>query len=150
MKIALGSDHGGFDLKETIKEYLLKEGVEVRDFGTYTRESTDYPIYGQQVGEAVSFGDCDFGIAICGTGLGISMAVNKVPGIRAALCTNEFMAKMARAHNNANVLVLGARVLGTGLALEILKTFLDGEFLGERHQQRIDLISKIEDKYSKK
>ena len=105
MKIAIGSDHGGLTLKEVIKPFLIEEGHEVVDFGTNTTDSCDYPIYGEAVGEAVSFGDCDRGIAICGTGLGISMAVNKVPGIRAALCTNEFMAEMSREHNDANVLV---------------------------------------------
>lgn len=149
MKIALGSDHGGLDLKENVKKFLVNKGYEVEDFGTHTTDSCDYPVYGKRVAEAVSFGDCDLGIAICGTGLGISMAVNKVPGIRGALCTNEFMAKMAKEHNNANVLVLGARVLGTDLALGILQTWLDAEFLGGRHQHRIDLISEIEKKYSK-
>lgn len=149
MKIAIGSDHGGLTLKEVIKPFLIEEGHEVVDFGTNTTDSCDYPIYGEAVGEAVSFGDCDRGIAICGTGLGISMAVNKVPGIRAALCTNEFMAEMSREHNDANVLVLGARVLGEGLALRIVKIWLETEFAGDRHQRRIDGISAIEKKYSK-
>ncbi len=149
MKIAIGSDHGGLALKETIKPFLIEQGHEVVDFGTGTADSCDYPIYGQRVGEAVSFGDCDRGIAICGTGLGISMAVNKVPGIRGALCTNEFMAEMSREHNDANVLVLGARVLGDGLALRIVKIWLQTEFAGDRHQRRIDGITAIEKKYSK-
>ena len=149
MKIAIGSDHGGLTLKEVIKPFLIEEGHEVVDFGTNTTDSCDYPIYGEAVGEAVSFGDCDRGIAICGTGLGISMAVNKVPGIRAALCTNEFMAEMSREHNDANVLVLGARVLGEGLALRIVKIWLVTEFGEDRHQRRIDGITAIEKKYSK-
>ena len=149
MKIAIGSDHGGLTLKEVIKPFLIEEGHEVVDFGTNTTDSCDYPIYGEAVGEAVSFGDCDRGIAICGTGLGISMAVNKVPGIRGALCTNELMAEMSREHNDANVLVLGARVLGEGLALRIVKIWLETEFAGDRHQRRIDGISAIEKKYSK-
>lgn len=149
MKIAIGSDHGGLALKEAIKPFLIEQGHEVVDFGTGTADSCDYPIYGQRVGEAVSFGDCDRGIAICGTGLGISMAVNKVPGIRGALCTNEFMAEMSREHNDANVLVLGARVLGDGLALRIVKIWLQTEFAGDRHQRRIDGITAIEKKYSK-
>ncbi|KNZ43109.1 ribose 5-phosphate isomerase B [Acetobacterium bakii] len=149
MKIALGADHGGLELKEQVKAYLLEAGWEIADFGTYTKDSCDYPIYGQKVGEAVSFGDCDRGIAICGTGLGISMAVNKVPGIRGALCTNEFMAAMSREHNNANVLVLGGRVLGVDLAMRILKVWLETEFSGGRHQRRLDLISEIENKYMK-
>lgn len=149
MKIAIGSDHGGLDLKEAIKPFLIEQGHEVVDFGTATHDSCDYPIYGQRVGEAVSFGDCDRGIAICGTGLGISMAVNKVPGIRGALCTNEFMAEMSREHNDANVLVLGARVLGEGLAMRIVKVWLDTEFSAGRHQRRIDQIHEIEKKYTK-
>jgi ribose 5-phosphate isomerase B len=149
MKIAIGSDHGGLALKEAIKPFLIERGHEVVDFGTGTTDSCDYPIYGQRVGEAVSFGDCDRGIAICGTGLGISMAVNKVPGIRGALCTNEFMAEMSREHNDANVLVLGARVLGEGLAMRIVKIWLETEFGGDRHQRRIDGITAIEKKYSK-
>jgi ribose-5-phosphate isomerase (EC 5.3.1.6) len=149
MKIAIGSDHGGLALKEVIKPFLIEQGHEVVDFGTVTTDSCDYPIYGERVGEAVSFGDCDRGIAICGTGLGISMAVNKVPGIRGALCTNEFMAEMSREHNDANVLVLGARVLGEGLALRIVKIWLETEFAGDRHQRRIDGITAIEKKYSK-
>lgn len=149
MKIAIGSDHGGFPLKEVIKPFLIEQGHEVVDFGTDTRDSCDYPIYGEMVGEAVSFGDCDRGIAICGTGLGISVAVNKVPGIRGALCTNEFMAAMSREHNDANVLVLGARVLGDGLALRIVKVWLETAFAGDRHQRRIDGIRAIEKKYLK-
>ncbi len=149
MKIAIGSDHGGLALKKVIKPFLIEQGHEVVDFGTNSPDSCDYPVYGQQVGEAVSFGNCDRGIAICGTGLGISMAVNKVPGIRGALCTNEFMAEMSREHNNANVLVLGARVLGEGLALRIVKIWLETEFGGDRHQRRIDGITAIEKKYSK-
>lgn len=149
MKIALGADHGGLELKEMVKQYLIEVGYEVEDFGTYIQDSCDYPVYGQKVGEAVSFGDCDRGIAICGTGLGISMAVNKVPGIRGALCTNEFMAAMSREHNNANVLVLGGRVLGVGLAMRIVEVWLETEFMGGRHQRRIDLITEIEKKYMK-
>ncbi|WP_373484527.1 ribose 5-phosphate isomerase B [Acetobacterium sp.] len=149
MKIAIGSDHGGLALKEAIKPFLIEQGHEVVDFGTGTTDSCDYPIYGEMVGEAVSFGDCNRGIAICGTGLGISMAVNKVPGIRGALCTNEFMAEMSREHNDANVLVLGARVLGDGLAMRIVKIWLETEFAGDRHQRRIDGITAIEKKYSK-
>ncbi|UYO63077.1 ribose 5-phosphate isomerase B [Acetobacterium wieringae] len=149
MKLAIGSDHGGLALKEVVKTFLIEQGHDVVDYGTKTADSCDYPIYGERVGEAVSFGNCDRGIAICGTGLGISMAVNKVPGIRGALCTNEFMAEMSREHNDANVLVLGARVLGEGLALRIVKVWLETEFGGDRHQRRIDGITAIEKKYSK-
>ncbi|MBC3796770.1 ribose 5-phosphate isomerase B [Acetobacterium tundrae] len=149
MKIAIGSDHGGFDLKEVIRPYLIELGHEVVDFGTESHESCDYPIYGQKVGEAVSFGDCDRGIVICGTGIGISVAANKVPGIRGGVCTNEFMAAMSREHNDANILALGARVIGEGLALRIVKVFLETEFAGGRHQRRIDKIREIEKKYLK-
>ncbi|MBC3804452.1 ribose 5-phosphate isomerase B [Acetobacterium fimetarium] len=149
MKIAIGADHGGVDLKDAVKTYLIEQGLEVEDFGTNSNESCDYPIYGEKVGEAVSFGDCDRGIVICGTGLGISMAANKVPGIRCAVCTNEFMAAMSREHNDANVLALGARVLGEGLAMRIVKVWLDTEFAGGRHQRRIDKIHDIEKKYTK-
>jgi len=149
MKIAIGSDHGGFDLKEVIKPYLIELGHEVVDFGTESHESCDYPIYGQSVGEAVSFGDCDRGIVICGTGIGISVAANKVPGIRGGVCTNEFMAAMSREHNDANVLALGARVIGEGLAMRVVKVFLETEFAGGRHQRRIDKIREIEKKYLK-
>jgi len=149
MKIAIGADHGGVDLKDAVKAYLIEQGHEVEDFGTNSNESCDYPIYGEKVGEAVSFGDCDRGIVVCGTGLGISMAANKVPGIRCAVCTNEFMAAMSREHNDANVLALGARVLGEGLAMRIVKAWLDTEFAGGRHQRRIDKIHDIEKKYTK-
>ena len=136
-------------MKDAVKTYLIEQGLEVEDFGTNSNESCDYPIYGEKVGEAVSFGDCDRGIVICGTGLGISMAANKVPGIRCAVCTNEFMAAMSREHNDANVLALGARVLGEGLAMRIVKVWLDTEFAGGRHQRRIDKIHDIEKKYTK-
>lgn len=144
MKIGIGSDHGGFKLKTLVNDHLKKQGYEVIDLGPNTEEACDYPIYGEKVGLAVQAGKCDLGIAICGTGLGISMAVNKVSGIRGALCTNEFMAEMARAHNNANVLALGARVLGEGLALRIVDVFLASQFEGGRHQRRVDLIGEIE------
>ena len=144
MKIGIGSDHGGFKLKAVVRNHLKSLGYEVLDLGTDSEESCDYPVYGEKVGLAVKEGICDLGIAICGTGLGISMVVNKISGIRGALCTNEFMAEMARAHNNANVLVLGARVLGEGLALRIVDVFLNSEFEGGRHQKRVDLIEEIE------
>ncbi len=146
MKIGIGSDHGGFKLKELVSDHLQKQGYEVLDLGTHSEDSCDYPIYGENVGLAVQAGEVDLGIAICGTGLGISMAVNKVAGIRGALCTNEFMAEMARGHNDANVLIMGARVLGDGLALRIVDVFLNSKFEGDRHQRRIDLITAIEKK----
>ena len=144
MKIAVGSDHAGFDYKETVKEYLKKKGHEVIDKGTYSRESVDYPVFGEAVGKAVASGEADFGIVICGTGIGISISANKVPGVRAALCTNEYMARMARKHNNANVLAFGARVLGIDVALGIVDQFFSSEFEGGRHEKRVNLISGIE------
>ncbi|MFA6807407.1 MAG: ribose 5-phosphate isomerase B [Eubacteriales bacterium] len=144
MKIALGSDHGGFELKEIVKEYILKKGYEIIDCGTNSLDSVDYPIYGFAVGKTVSNKEAEIGIIVCGTGIGISIAANKVSGVRAALCTNSYMAKMAREHNNANILALGARVLGTGVALEIVDAFLNSNFAGWRHARRVDLISEFE------
>ncbi|ASW44065.1 ribose 5-phosphate isomerase B [Clostridium isatidis] len=149
MKIALGSDHGGFELKETIKKFLLTEGYEIKDFGSNSTESCDYPDYALPVAEAVAKKEFDFGILVCGTGIGISIAANKVPGIRAALCSDTFSAHATREHNDANILTLGQRVVGEGLALDIVKTFLNTEFQGDRHQKRIDKITEIEKKYSK-
>lgn len=149
MKLAIGSDHGGFDLKQVVMELLREEGVDYTNMGPETAESVDYPVYGQKVAEAVASGEYDRGIAICGTGVGISIAVNKVPGIRGSLCTNEYMAEMTRRHNDSNVLVLGGRVLGDDLAKNIVKTWLHTEFEGGRHQRRIDMIGDIEKKYDK-
>ncbi len=148
--IGIGNDHSAVDLKDEIIKHLIEQGYEVKDFGTCGRDSVDYPDFGQTVAEAVKDGVCEKGIVICGTGLGISMAANKVPGIRAAVCINCYMAKMSREHNDANVLALGARVIGTGLAIEIVDTWLKSEFLGGRHKSRIDKISEIEKKYSDK
>lgn len=144
MKIALGADHGGYELKEAIKAHLEGKGIEVLDMGTHSTESVDYPKYGFAVGEAVISKEADLGIVACGTGLGISMAANKVPGIRAAVCTETYSARMAREHNNANVLALGGRVTGIGLALDIVDVFLATDFAGGRHARRVDLISAIE------
>ncbi len=144
--IALANDHAGVALKEEIKKLLDSRGLAYKDLGTNTTDSVDYPIYGEAAARAVASGECDRAIIICGTGLGISMAANKVRGIRAAVCTDCFMAEMARRHNNANILALGARVVGGGLALKIAETFLDTEFEGGRHQRRVDLISAIEDR----
>ncbi len=145
MKIAIGSDHAGFDLKEIIKNHLQEKDIDIIDVGTHTKESVDYPVFGEKVAETVQKREADFGIVICGTGIGISISANKVKGIRAALCTNEYMARMARRHNDANVLALGARVLGTDLALSIVDTFLSTEFEGGRHERRVHLIEKIEE-----
>jgi len=146
--IAVGSDHGGYELKTEIIKFMNERGFQVKDLGTYDTCSVDYPEYGLAVAEAVKNGECEKGIIICGTGLGISIAANKVPGIRAALCTDSYMAKMSREHNDANILALGGRVVGIGLALDIVETWLNTEFLGGRHKTRVDKISEIEKKYS--
>lgn len=139
--IALGCDHGGLELKKVVMGYLDSQNIEYRDFGTYTSESCDYPIYGKAVANAVAKGECDKGIIICGTGIGISITANKVKGIRAALCHDVFSAKATREHNDANILAMGARVIGPSLALEIVKAFLETEFSNdERHIRRINMI----------
>ncbi len=144
MKVAVGSDHAGFDYKEIVKKYLEEKGYQVIDKGTYSKESVDYPVFGEAVGKAVASGEADMGIVICGTGIGISISANKVPGVRAALCTNEYMARMARKHNNANVLAFGARVLGIDVALGIVDQFFSTQFEGGRHERRVNLITDIE------
>ena len=144
LKIAIGSDHGGFRLKEEIKDYLRQQGVEYTDFGTYSTASVDYPDIAQAVGEKVAAGEFERGILICGTGIGISIAANKVPGVRAALCGDVFSARMSREHNNANILALGERVTGSGLALMIVQTWLETEFAGGRHARRGEKISALE------
>ena len=139
--IGIGSDHGGFALKEAIKKHLEERGLEYKDYGTYSDASCDYPVYGRAVAKAVAAGECQLGILICGTGIGISITANKVPGVRAALCSDCFSAEATRLHNNANILALGARVLGEGLALKIVDTFLDTPFSNdERHIRRIFMI----------
>lgn len=140
MKIVLGSDHGGFSLKEVLKEYLTKKGIEVVDKGCFSTDSVDYPIYAKYVAETILNKEADFGVIICGTGLGISIAANRFKGIRAALCYNTTMAKLSREHNNANILAMGARMTGDVLAIEILEEFLSTKFEGGRHQRRIDMI----------
>ena len=141
MKIAIASDHGGFELKGIIIKHLEERGLEYKDFGTYSSESCDYPVYARAVAHAVADGECERGIVICGTGIGISIAANKVPGIRAALCGDCFTAELTRLHNDANILALGARVTGPGLALKITDIFLDTPFSGEeRHARRISMI----------
>ena len=139
--IGIGSDHGGFALKEAIKKHLEERGLEYKDYGTYSSASCDYPVYGRAVAKAVAAGECELGILICGTGIGISITANKVPGVRAALCSDCFSAEATRQHNNANILALGARVLGEGLSLKIVDTFLDTPFSNdERHIRRISMI----------
>ncbi|MDR7856959.1 ribose 5-phosphate isomerase B [Tissierella sp.] len=144
MKIGIGSDHGGFQLKEYIKEYLDKKGIAYIDYGTDSLESVDYPDYGKKVAEAVISGEVDRAIVICGTGIGISIACNKMKGIRCALCGDTYSARMSREHNNANILALGARVIGVDLAIEIVDTWLNSEFAGGRHEKRVNKISEIE------
>ena len=139
--IALASDHGGFDLKEAVKKHLEERGLEVKDFGTYENKSCDYPVYGRAVAESVASGESEKGIVICTTGLGISMTANKVKGIRCAVCSDTVSAKLTRLHNDANVLSMGAGIIGENLAISIVDTFLDTEFSGEeRHQRRINQI----------
>ncbi|GAA0084166.1 ribose 5-phosphate isomerase B [Clostridium sp. MB05] len=149
MKIALGSDHGGVELKEEIKKYLTQEGYEIRDFGTSSNESCDYPDYAIPVAEAVVAKEFDFGILVCGTGIGIGIAANKIPGVRAALCSDTFSAHATREHNDANILTIGQRIVGPGLALDIVKTFLNTKFEGGRHQNRINKITELEKRYNK-
>lgn len=143
MKIGIGSDHGGYELKEEIKKHLEGKNIEVIDYGTNSTESVDYPDFGKAVSKAVVEEEVDRGIVVCGTGIGISIAANKVKGIRCALCNDSFSARMSRAHNDANVLALGGRTTGTALALDIVDTFIKEEFEGDRHSRRINKISKI-------
>ena len=149
MKIALGSDHGGLILKNEIKKHLEQKGVEFEDLGCFTTEAVDYPDIGQAVGEAVVSGRFDKGILTCGTGIGISISANKVPGVRAALCGDCFSAKASREHNNANVLALGERVIGTELAKMIVDIWIASDFQGGRHGNRVEKIKKIEERYNK-
>lgn len=144
MKLALGSDHGGYRLKEAIKRYLLEKGYEVTDFGAENTDSCDYPDFAIPVAKKVASGEFDKGILICGTGIGIGIAANKIKGIRAALCHDVFSAEASRNHNDANILTMGERVVGEGLALKIVETFLTSEFEGGRHQRRIDKIKDLE------
>ena len=144
MKIGIGSDHGGFELKEYIKEYLNKEGIEYVDYGTNSTDSVDYPDYGKKVSKAVVSKEIDRAIVICGTGIGISIACNKIKGIRCALCGDTYSARMSREHNDANILALGGRVIGRDLAMEIVSIWLKTEFAGGRHGRRVEKISEIE------
>ncbi len=139
--IAIGSDHGGFDLKETIRKHLQEQGIEVKDYGCYDKNSCDYPVYGRAVAEAVAGGECERGIVVCTTGIGISITANKVKGIRCALCADTLTAKMTREHNDANVLALGGGIVGPNLGISIVDTFLNTAFSGEeKHSRRIGMI----------
>ena len=144
MKIAIGNDHAAVDMKNIIKSYLEEKGYEIINFGTDTTESVDYPLYGEMVANAVVSGKADLGIAICGTGVGISIACNKVNGVRAVCCSEPYSAKLSKIHNNSNVLCFGARVIGPELAKMIVDEWLAAEFIGGRHQKRVDIISEIE------
>ena len=154
MKIGFGCDHAAIDLKNELIEYMTEKGYECVDYGTGYDENgeiikCDYPNKGREVGEAVVRKDVDYGVLMCGTGIGISVAANKVPGVRAALCSDTFSAHATREHNDANILTMGERVVGKGLAIDIVKAFLGAEFEGDRHTRRINKITEIEKKYSK-
>ncbi len=142
--IGIGCDHGGFELKEAVRKHLEEQGIEYRDFGSYTPERCDYPIVAEAVARAVAAGEVEKGILICGTGIGVSIAANKVRGIRAALCGDCYSAEYTRRHNDANILTMGARVTGSGLACKIVDTFLSTGFDGSYHADRVALISDIE------
>ncbi len=144
MKLAIGSDHVGIELKPTIIEYVQSLGHEVEDFGPFSDERTDYPIYGKKVAEEVAAGNFDGGILICGTGVGISIAANKVDGIRAVVCSEPYSAKLSKEHNNTNIVAFGSRVVGSELAKMIVKEWLDAEFEGGRHGKRVEMIADIE------
>lgn len=139
-KIAIGSDHGGFNLKNKIIKFLEENGHEVKDYGTYSTESCDYPVYAKAVAKSVANGENEKGILVCGSGIGVSIAANKVKGVRAALCHESHSAMLSRLHNNANVLCLGERITGESLALDIVDVWLKSEYEGGRHQRRIDML----------
>lgn len=142
--IAIGSDHGGFALKEEVSKYLQAKGYEVKDVGCYDLSSVDYPHYGHAVGKAVASGECEYGIVVCTTGVGISIAANKVPGVRCALCSEPYSARMTREHNNANVLAMGGGLIGPHMAFQIVDTFLTTEFsVEEKHHRRVNLLEEI-------
>ena len=144
MKIAIGNDHTAVELKKIIAEHVVAKGYEVENFGTDSTESFDYPIAGYKVGKAVASGEADLGIVICGTGVGISLAANKVEGVRACVCSEPYSAKFSRMHNDSNVLAFGARVVGSELAKMIVDAWLDAEFEGGRHQRRVDMLNEID------
>lgn len=144
MIIAMGNDHTAIEMKEEIKAHVESKGYEVADFGVNSEESCDYPAYGEKVGRAVAAGEADYGIAICGTGIGIGIAASKVKGIRVCTCSEPYSAKLSRMHNNSNVLTFGARVIGVEMAKMIVDEWLDNEYEGGRHQRRVDLLMEIE------
>ena len=146
MKIAIGNDHAALDLKWEIADYIKEIGYEAVNFGTDTPESCDYPVFGEKVARAVAAGEADCGILICGTGVGISLAANKVKGIRCAVCSEPVTARLVKQHNNANIIAFGARIVGSETAKEIVKAYLDAEFLGGRHADRVAMIMELENK----
>ncbi len=145
MKVVLGCDHGGLNIKNAIIDYLKENNFEYTDFGCYTEESVDYPVYAYKVADSVKDNADTLGILCCGTGIGISMAANKVKGIRAAVCTNEFMAEMTRRHNNSNIICMGGRIIDEATAVKLADIFLNTEFEGDRHTKRVDMITAIEE-----
>lgn len=149
MKISLACDHGGLNLKKEIKKYLLENGYEVVDFGTDAFDSCDYPDYALPAAEAVASGECERGIVVCSTGIGVSIVANKVPGVRCAHCHDTYCAEFTRLHNNSNMLALGEKVVGAGYALKIVEIFLNTQFEGGRHERRVNKITEIEKKYGK-
>jgi len=142
--IGIGSDHGGFELKNKVKEYLKSRGYDVKDYGAYTPNSVDYPDIARAVCTGVTSGQCECAILVCGTGIGISIAANKIKGIRCALCADSYSAKMTKCHNDANVIALGGRVIGEEVAYDIVQSYLDAQFMGERHQVRVQKIMDLE------
>ena len=145
IKVAIGCDHGGFVLKESVIGTLKRLGAEVVDLGCYDESSVDYPLYGEKVAKAVASGECDLGVVMCGTGIGISIAANKVKGVRAAVVTNTYMAKLTRNHNDANIIALGGRVITPAEAEQIVEAWFTAEYEGGRHQRRLDMITAIEE-----
>lgn len=146
MKIAIGNDHTALEMKRAVKEHLEQRGYEILDLGTDSSESCDYPVYGEKVGKAVASGQADLGIAICGTGVGISLAAGKVKGIRACVCSEPYTARLSRMHNDSNVLGFGARIIGIEMAKMITDAWLDTEYEGGRHQRRVDQLMEIENR----
>ena len=143
--IAIGGDHAGFALKEKVKQHLIDAGYEVKDYGTYSEDRCNYPVFGKKVADAVASGECEQGVLVCGTGVGISLAANKVKGIRAGVCSDATTARLIKQHNNANIVAFGARIVGEELAYDIVDAFLHAEFLGGRHAERVALIEQIEE-----
>ena len=143
--IAIGADHAGFALKEKVKQHLIDAGYEVKDYGTYSEDRCNYPVFGKKVADAVASGECEQGVLVCGTGVGIALAANKVKGIRAGVCSDATTARLIKQHNNANIVAFGARIVGEELAYDIVDAFLHAEFLGGRHAERVALIEQIEE-----